>query len=415
MNNSASTKQGPLHGYKILDLTAVVVGPYATQIMGDLGAEIIRLESPIGDIVRRTGFSPPNDPNSEFGTLYMTLNRNKRSIVLDLKKPESAPALRALIEWADVLIHNIRPQAIERLGYGYEQVKAINPQIIYTHIVGFGSDGPYSGIAAYDDTVQAISGAASLITYMDGDPQPRNVNTLIADKTTALHALYAVLAALLHRERTGEGQHVEVPMFESVVSYLLPEHLAGAVWEPSRGPMSYPRTSHAHNRPFKTQDGYLAIMPYVDKHWRDLLGAGEADLSHLMDNDPRFETIAKRRLHMAELSVILETIMVTRTTKQWAAFFIDHDIPFMNVHTLESLMEDEHLAAVNFFEHHVHPPTDETYIAMRHPVIFSETPTSIRSHPPGLGQDGRVILADMGMDTDVIEQLVAAGVLLGSE
>ena len=399
-----NNQQMALDGYRILDMTSVVLGPYATQILGDLGADVIKLESPTGDIVRRTGYGP----TAEFGTLYMMLNRNKRSIVLDLKQEEAAPAMGKLLEWADVFVHNVRPEAMARLGYTYDAVKELNPEIIYVNAVGFGSDGPYSGVPAYDDTIQAISGAAALSTLMDGDPQPRNINTLIADKTTGLHVAYAVLAALLHRERTGEGQQIEVPMFESTVSFLMVEHMGGAAWQPTRGPMGYPRTSHPYNRPFQTKDGYIAIMPYTDQHWRDMLRIGGR--TDMLD-DPRLESVAKRRMNMAELSAIIEEITRKFTTAEWGQLLLDHDVPFMHVHNLESLMDDEHLAAVDFFHAYDHEPTAETYTAMRHPVKFSATPAQIRSHPPALGQDGRDVLQDVGMAEEEIARLVAHGIL----
>ena len=399
--------KGALGGYNILDMTSVVLGPYATQILGDLGADVIKIEPPTGDIVRRTGYAP----DANFGTLFMTVNRNKRSIVLDQKQAEAAHVMHALFEWADVFVHNVRPDAMERLGYTYEAVKAIQPEIIYVNAVGFGSTGPYSGVAAYDDTIQAISGAAALTSLMDGDPLPRNINTLIADKTTGLHVVYAILAALLHRERTGVGQFIEVPMFESTVSFLLLEHLGGSAWQPTQGPMGYPRTSHPYNRPYRTKDGALGIMPYTDKHWHDILEiGGRLDLL----DDPRLASIATRRMNMADLSAELEAITLTRTTEEWCTLFIKHDVPFMHVHTLESLMEDEHLAAVDFFDTHHHDPTDETYVSMKHPVEFSETPATIRSHPPGLGSDGASILREIGFDEVKIEGLIEKGVLIGS-
>lgn len=403
------TKQleGALDGYKILDMTSVVLGPYATQILGDLGADVVKLESPEGDIVRRTGFGP--DP--QFGSLFMTCNRNKRSIVLDLKHPESKPAMIALLKWADIFVHNVRPQAIHRLGFTYDYVKTLNPQIIYAHAVGYDSDGPYSGVAAYDDTVQAISGAAALMSHVDGNPQPRNIPNLIADKTTGLHLVYAVLAALLHRERSGIGQQIEVPMFESTVSYLMPENLGGAVWDPPGGPMGYPRTFHPYNRPLATKDGFLGFMPYTNQHWKDMLTlAGKAEL---FEEDPRLQDVTSRRTNMAEFGALLEEITQMYSTEEWCELLVKYDIPFMRVNTLESLLEDEHLSAVNFFESHTHAPTGETYRTMKHPVKFSETPASVRSHPPALGQDGWGVLVDVGMSKDDIANLVESGVLQG--
>lgn len=401
-------KSGPLAGYRILDMTSVVLGPYATQILGDLGADVVKLESPQGDVVRRTDYAA----ESGFGTLFMTLNRNKRSVVLDLKMAGAAGAMHALLRWADVFIHNVRPHAMQRLGLSYEEVCDIRPNVVYVHAVGFDSDGPYSGLPAYDDTIQSVSGATALMTLSDGDPQPRNIPTLVADKTTGLHAVYAILAALLHRERTGEGQQIEVPMFESTVSFLMPEHMGGTVWQPPLGPPGYTRTSHKFNRPLRTKDGCLGFMPYADQHWRDILTIGGRE--DLFD-DPRLADVSTRRSHMAELGEILEEITLQRTTKEWCELLTKHDIPFMWVNTLETLQEDPHLSAVDFFPSYPHQQSQHTYVTMRHPVKFSLTPATVRAHPPRLGQHGREVLTEAGLSGDEISELARRGILQGTD
>ncbi len=396
---------GPLQGYHILDMTTVVLGPYAGQILGDLGADVIKVESPTGDIVRQTGSSPVPG----FGALFMGLNRNKRSVALDLKRPEAREPMNALLEWADVLIHNIRGSAIDRLGYDYEAVKAVNPELIYVHAVGFGSNGPYADAPAYDDTVQAISGLTSLNSYLEEGAEPRYLPTLLCDKTTGLHVVYSVLAALLHRERTGQGQKIEVPMFESVVSFLMAEHLSGHIFRPPQGDIGYERLLHPQSKPFKTKDGFLAILPYTNQHWQEVLHLG--DRLDLLD-DPRMQTIASRRAHMAELYEIVQEILLPYSTQDLIDFLTKADIPFTKVNTLESLLEDEHLTATNFFEERAHPEVG-AYLATQHPAQFSETPATIRREPPTLGQDGKAVLVEAGLDETQIEELIKQGILIG--
>lgn len=398
------TSPAPLHGYRIIDLTTVVLGPYATQILGDLGAEIIKVEAPGGDIIRQSGLAP----SPEFGSVFMNLNRNKRSIALDLKKPEAAAVLQTLLTQADVFVHNIRPEAMTRLGFTYDVVNAWRPEIIYASIVGYGSHGPYAGRPGYDDLMQAVSGAASLLSRMDGNPDMRYFPTLISDKTTGLHVVYAVLAALLHRERTGRGQFVEIPMFETTVAFLMTEHMGGHVWRPPLGETGYSRMLHPFNRPFKTQDGFLGILPYTDREWQAIFTLGERP--DLLD-DPRLADMVTRRAHMGDLYALVEEITVTKPTAVWVKLLTKYKIPFIHVNDIDTILEDEHLIATGFFEQREHS-SQGAYQSMRHPVEFSDSPaTGTRHEPPSIGANGREILQEAGYSESQIEALVAVGAL----
>ena len=255
---------GPLEGVRVIDLTAVLLGPFATQHMADMGADVIKVEPPEGDLLRVSGGSMGRDKS--MGPIYMAANRNKRSLCLDLKKPAACVVLKGLIKTADLFIHNSRPAAIERLGLGYEDLKKINPSIIYAYSLGYARKGPYGHKPAFDDLVQGVSGAASLQSRVDGQP-PRFMPSLIADKTTGLHLCIAVLGALYHRKCTGEGQMIEVPMLETLASFWLTEHLFGATWMPARGTMGYDRIINKFRHPFPTKDGYVCALPYTDAHW----------------------------------------------------------------------------------------------------------------------------------------------------
>ncbi|MEM7028404.1 MAG: CoA transferase [Chloroflexota bacterium] len=397
------TIPGPLSGYRILDMTTVVGGPYAAQMMGDFGADVIKIEAPGGDIVRQSGFSP--DPG--FGALFMTLNRNKRSIVLDLKRTEAQLAMKALIQSADAIITNIRPAALQRLGYAYDQVQAWNPDIIYVNMVGYGSDGPYADRAAYDDLIQAASGATAMMSYVSPDGEYRYMPTLIVDKTVGLHVANATLAALLHRERTGDGQVVEVPMFECMVSFLMIEHLSGEVWKPALDSVGYKRMLHDRCKPFKTKDGYVAIIPYIEQHWLDLFTLGGREDMHA---DSRLSTMAQRRIHTKALYEIIESFMVDRTSAEWMPLLQEHRIPHMLVNSLETLLEDEHLKATGFFEERHHPSQGD-YISMRPPIKFAAAPADVKAEPPPLGADGPQILREIGISNDAIVSLTEVGAL----
>ena len=322
---------GPLQGVRVIDLTAVLLGPFATQHLADMGADVIKVEPPEGDLLRASGGSLGNAP--AMGPIYMAANRNKRSICLDLKKPAACAVLKDMIKDADLFIHNSRPQAIERLGLGYEELKTINPSINYAYSLGYARKGPYGHKPAFDDLVQGVSGAASLQSRVDGGP-PRFMPSLIADKTTGLHLCIAVLGALYHRKCTGEGQMIEVPMLETLASFWLTEHLFGATWRPARGAMGYDRIINKFRHPFPTKNGYICALPYTDQHWIAFFElAGRPDLAQ----EKKFVDRIERPKHFSELYQVLDSLLKDRTTEEWLEMFDKADIPAMPVHTLDVL------------------------------------------------------------------------------
>jgi crotonobetainyl-CoA:carnitine CoA-transferase CaiB-like acyl-CoA transferase len=394
----ASKATGPLSGVRIIDLTSVVNGAYATQILADQGADVIKIEDPGGrrggggDIMRYPGHVPEGAPR-DLGPIFLTINRNKRSVVLDLKDPKAQRALCKLVASADVFAASVRYDGLKRLGLAYEDVKAIKPDIVYVHAAGYGSDGPYAGEPAYDDLIQSASGLADVLPRTDGDSTPRILPTLVADKVSGLFMAQAVTAALLHKERTGEGQFVEVPMLECVTSFLLVEHLYDHTFEPSLGQWGYPRVVNPNRKPFKTKDGYIGLLPYTDKQWDlffEIAGWGET-----IAKDPRFSDYATRNKNARELYALVETVTQERTTDEWLELLKPLSIPVVKTNRLDDLEHDPHLQAVGLFEIYDHPDVGP-YKAIRPPVRFEKTPANIRRHPPRLGQHTEEVLAEIG-------------------
>ncbi|HEX7775560.1 MAG TPA: CaiB/BaiF CoA-transferase family protein [Parvibaculum sp.] len=404
---------GPLKGVRIVDLTSVVFGAYATQILGDYGADVIKVEAPSptggggqgGDIMRWAG-KVPDGASHDLGPIYLTINRNKRSILLDLRKKSALDALKKLIASADVLASNIRYEGMKRLGLAYEDVKKIKPDIVFVHAAGYGSNGPYAGLPAYDDLIQAGSGSADLLSRVDGDPKPRYVPTLMADKVSGLFMANAITAALFHRERTGEGQFVEVPMLETITSFVLAEHFYGHVFDPATGPWSYGRVTNPDRRPYKTKNGYIGLLPYSDKQWDQFFEL--AGKPGVFKNDPRFATYKARTQNIRELYAMIEELTETKTTEDWLAVLVPLSIPAVKMNRLDDLQDDPHLKAVDFFQRYEHPHAGP-YFALRPPVRFGGTPANIRRHPPRLGEQTREVLAEIGLDADIIGALEAEG------
>ena len=398
----ATKATGPLSGVRIIDLTSVVNGAYATQILADQGADVIKIEDPGGrrggggDIMRYPGHVPEGAPR-DLGPIFLTINRNKRSVVLDLKEPKAQRALCKLIESADVFAASVRYDGLKRLGLSYEDIRAIKPDIVYVHAAGYGSDGPYAGEPAYDDLIQSASGLADVLPRTDGDSTPRILPTLVADKVSGLFMAQAVTAALLHKERTGEGQFVEVPMLECVTSFLLVEHLYDHTFEPALGQWGYPRVVNPHRKPFKTADGYIGLLPYTDKQWDQFFEvAGWADS---LAKDPRFANYSARAKHTHELYGLVETVTGTKTTDQWLALLKPLSIPVVRTNRLDELEADPHLAAVGFFEQYDHPDIGG-YKQLKPPVKFAGSPANIRRHPPRLGEHTDEVLAEFGVELD---------------
>jgi len=405
---SDGKKRGALDGIRIIDLTSVVLGAYATSLLGDMGADIIKVESPSpkngagGDIMRWAGDTPSGERNG-LGPIYMTINRNKRSVLLDLKQDSAREALLKLISTADVFAANIRYEGLKRLGLSYEDVRKVKPDIVYVIGTGYGEDGVYGGRPAYDDLIQAASGIASMASEVDGDPRPRFFPTLVADKTTGLFMANAILSALFHKERTGTGQFVEVPMMESMVSFLLTEHLYGHTYEPPTGPIGYVRVTAPDRKPYRTSDGYIAILPYSDKQWRDFFSLGGKP--DLFETDIRFNTYANRTRNIRHLYAMVEDVTSLKSTEEWMTLLTNADIPCARVNRLGDLMQDPHLQSVGLFEKRTHP-VEGSYWSIRHPVTYGETPASIRRDPPLLGENTQEVFRELGLNDDEIEKLL---------
>ncbi|MGN6149957.1 MAG: CaiB/BaiF CoA transferase family protein [Rhizomicrobium sp.] len=370
---------GPLTGVRVLDLTEFIFGPYATQILGDLGADVIKVENPGGDRQRHGSKHAKND---DMGATFMSLNRNKRSLTLNLKTDEAREKLRELIPTANVFIHNVRSDAMARLGFGYEEVAKINPHIVYVHCVGYGSDGPYAGRQAFDDLVQAASGTADLLPRVDGNEDMRLLPSFVADKVSSMHALWATLAALYHQKATGEGQFVEVPMFESFTSFMMVEHLYGHTFEPPVGKLGHTPALANDRRPLKCKDGHICIQPVsraASAKFMELGGIPNAYESERFLSAPKGSRVGVYYAMQREAAM-------AHTVEEWMKLGDEHRIPIMRANTLDEVMVDPHLDAVDFFIEREHP-TEGTWRAMKPPVKFSKTPATIRRDPPRPGQD----------------------------
>jgi crotonobetainyl-CoA:carnitine CoA-transferase CaiB-like acyl-CoA transferase len=396
----AKEATGPLAGVRVLDMTSVVFGAYATQMLADMGADVIKVEFPGGrrggggDIMRWAGHGQPDGPE-DLGPIFMTINRNKRSMLLDLRQEAARLAMRRLIATAEAFAVSVRYEGLKRLGLDYEAVRAIRPDVVYVHGCGYGSDGPYAGEPAYDDLIQSASGLADLLPRVDGDPRPRLLPSLVADKVSGLFMAQAVCAALFHRQRTGEGQFIEIPMLECVTTFNLAEHLYGHVYDPPTGPWAYTRVANAERKPFRTRDGYIGLLPYTDKQWDEFFAI--AGWGETLARDPRFADYRTRAQHVAELYGLVEQVTVTRTTAEWLALLKPLHIPVTRTNRLDELEDDPHLAAVDLFERYEHPQAG-AYVGMRPPVRFSATPANVRRHPPRLGEHTAEILAELGDD-----------------
>jgi crotonobetainyl-CoA:carnitine CoA-transferase CaiB-like acyl-CoA transferase len=393
----SETKPGPLAGIKVLDLTTVVLGPLATQILGDLGAEVIKIEAPDGDIMRYAG--PAR--HREMGHVFLNLNRNKRSLVLDLKQPEATPILLALAAQSDVLMHNMRPQAMARLGFAWERLQEVNPRLVYCSAQGYGQNGPLADRPAFDDIIQGGSGLVALEMATAGDA--RFVPTLIGDKTVGLTMVYAVMAALLQRVHTGRGQAVEVPMLETMSAFVMAEHMGGLTFEPPLGPPGYARMLAPDRRPHRTADGHICILPYTDRHWRDFFRiAGRPDLAE----DPRLADAETRSRHVAELYALIAQCVRDGPTAFWLAELEAADIPCGPVNPLADLPADAQLAAVDFFPLAEHP-SEGSIRMVRPPVRFGAADCALRHPAPRLGQHSRAILREAGYGDHEIDDLLA--------
>lgn len=390
---------GPLQGLRILDLSTVVMGPYASMLLADMGADVIKIESPEGDTTRQAGHAK----HPGMGAVFLTLGRGKRSLVLDLKQAAAVEVLLGLAESADAMLVNMRPEAAERLGISWPALSARNPRLVYCSAQGFLSGGPYSGEPAYDDMIQGLSGASDILGRLFGEPA--YVPMIYADKTMGLQVALAMMAALFRRERCGRGELVEVPMFEGMAAFTLVEHLYDATFdEPGMQP-GYPRVLSKERRPFRTADGHVCALPYTDRHFRRFFEAcGRADLAA----DARFASIPARLLNVDVVYSTLAGIIAGRSTAEWLTLMRAADIPCMRMNSLEDLLEDKHLAAVDFFRREEHPSEGP----IRHyttPFRFHGGAADVPRPAPRLGEHSVQVLAETGLADASIEALLASG------
>jgi crotonobetainyl-CoA:carnitine CoA-transferase CaiB-like acyl-CoA transferase len=394
---------GPLTGVRVLDLTSVIMGPFATHILADMGADVIKVESPEGDSLRH--YEPQRSPGMAGNIL--NLHRNKRGIVLDLKREPCRSALNRLIQTADVFVHNLRPKAIAGLGYAYEQVRAIRPDIVYCGAYGFGGKGPYRDKPAYDDLIQAGSGIAALYGEVHGEPA--YVPTVICDKLAGQAIAYAILGALFQRARGGGGQAIEVPMFETTIELALAEHMFGFAFLPPLSPPGFKRLMSRARKPYRTLDGYACILPYSDRNWQDFYAfTGRVEFG----DDPRFRRLSDRVHNIGILYSMVEEEAAKRPTQEWVQFCDRASIPCMPVLSLQDLPDDPHVKAVQLFDEAEHP-TEGRYRAVRNPVSFSAAPFRIRRHAPRLGEHTAQVLAEAGLAQAEIDAVLTPPPLPG--
>ncbi len=388
---------GPLHGVRVLDLTTVVMGPYATQILGDFGADVVKLEPPEGDVIRNAW--PFRNPG--MGTIFLNTNRNKRSIVLDLKKDLAREACLALAAKADVLVYNIRPQAMARLRLSYEEVRKANPRIIYVGCFGFSQRGPYAAKAAYDDMIQGAAGIPWLLKKQ-GASEPRYAPMIIADRSVGQQVASAVSAALYHREKTGKGQRIDVPMFEHLLQMILGDHLGGYTFEPPHGEPGYIRILSPDRRPYQTKDGYVCALIYNDKQWK---GFFEVIGKPQVLSQPEFSSHEARSRNYDRAYAMVAEELKKRTTAQWVEAFERADIPVQRMNSLDDIVADPHLAAIGYLRTVEHP-TEGRIKSLAVPSEWSESAPEYRRHAPRLGEHTREVLREAGFAEEKIDQII---------
>jgi crotonobetainyl-CoA:carnitine CoA-transferase CaiB-like acyl-CoA transferase len=395
----------PLQGLRVLDLSSMIAGPYAAQILADYGADVIKVEPPDGDLMRRGG-GAANSP--AMSPLYLQLNRNKRSLVLDLKQTAARNALLQLCRRADVLLHNTRPAAMRRLRLTPRDVRKVNPRIVYVALMGYGETGPYAGKPAYDDLIQGISAIPATVARAVGC-EPRYAPLALADRVVGINAAHVILAALFRRLRTGKGQSVELPMFETMAQLVLGDHLGARSFVPEHGAAGYFRLLLATRRPYVTHDGHVCALVYTDKHWETFFaGLGRIDL---YQSKPHLAKFASRLKHFDEVYGLIAEVLRERTTAEALALFEKCDIPCAPMHDLDSLIDDPHLKAVGFFQTLPHP-TEGVVRYTGIPSRWNGHKLKIRRHAPHVGEQSRAILKEAGVSTRDIEALLRSGATL---
>lgn len=395
----------PLDGVMVLDLTTTVFGPYATQILGDLGADVVKIEAPGGDPVR--GVGPARSPG--MGALFLGMNRNKRSVVLDLREEAHKEALWRLVDGADVLVHNMRSGKMDSLGLGPAAVRSRNPSLVYASLHGYGEAGPYANRPAYDDVIQGEAGFCDLFRRRDGEPAM--IPTIAIDKAAATLAAGGILAAYINRMRTGEGVAIEIPMFEAMVGFNMVEHQYGAALVPPESGYGYPRILSAFRRPHRTSDGFICMLPYTDRQWASFWRLTDRPE---LETDPRFSTMAERSKHIGAVYEQVSAALSQRSTAEWLALLADNNIPAGPANTLEQVRDDPHLEAVGFFRPYEH----ETEGAMEipdTPYRINGASLPVRHGQPRLGADTAEVLLEAGVPEELVGRICGGNETKGVE
>jgi crotonobetainyl-CoA:carnitine CoA-transferase CaiB-like acyl-CoA transferase len=397
-NKAVSTPgiSGPLSGIKVLDLSSVVFATFATQILGDLGADVVKVESPSsadgqrkgGDIMRWGG-QQPSQSDGSWGPLFLAFNRNKRSIAFDLRNKDDHSQFHRLLAHADVFISNVRMNSLAKLGLDYASLAPRYPRLIYAHASGYGQQGPYADQPAYDDLIQALSGTTDLLKRSSLAEAPQYLPALLADKTSGLYLSNSILAALLQRERDGTAQFVEVPMLECFTHFTMSENLYGHSYVPATESYGYDRVLNAFRKPYACKTGYLAVVPYSDEQWRRFFELA----GRLHEFDERFQRYQQRVQHITVLYEMMTEIMLERDAEQWLAQLRALDIPVMPVNALDQVIDDEHIKSVDLFQYQHHEQLGTTQY-IRHPVRYSAHEQLPQGHPPGLGEHQEEVLSD---------------------